>query len=159
MAGGSSSGRELIREGASPGPTTWLVCVLLGLDSWRPRCSPFQRHLPEHPKLRQSCHWLNSQPIWGGWRNFRWECPPGRFTTEHGRTSMSAGTERRRKPPDSGTERACFILSKPPKTKRSSIMTAEGDRLAKNIRIQWQKNSVNSKKNSVTTNAISAGIA
>ena len=41
-------------------------------------------------------------------------------------------TERRRKPPDSGTGRACFILSKPPKTKRSSIMTAEGDRLAKN---------------------------
>ena len=41
-------------------------------------------------------------------------------------------TERRRKPPDSGTERGCFILSKPPKTKRSSIITAEGDRLAKN---------------------------
>ena len=97
MAGGSLSGRELTREGALPGPTTWLVCVCV--------CTPWFRlmaaslftvskgiSVPEHQKLRQSCRRLNSQPIWGGWRSFRWECSLGRSTTEHGRTSMSAET-------------------------------------------------------------------
>ena len=86
MAGGSSSGRELAREGASPGPMPdSCVCSLAVVRR-------FKRHLPEHPKLRQSCHRLNSQPIWGGWRSFRWQCPLGHFTTKHGRTSMSAET-------------------------------------------------------------------
>ena len=83
MAGGSSSGRELTREGASPGPMPDTCVSSLAV------VRRFKRHLPEHPKLRQSCHRLSSQPIRGSWRSFRWQCY---FTTKHGRTSMSAET-------------------------------------------------------------------
>ena len=85
------AGRALTRGDASPGPTSWPMCVLLGCESHGgPLVRRFKRHLPE-PKLGQS--WLdrlNSQPMWGGWRpsdrNVLWAFH------HRARTSMSAET-------------------------------------------------------------------
>ena len=105
--------------------------------SWRPRSSPFPKAFARISKASTIMPPIGLTTNIGRYGEVG-EASDGNvlgsFRIHHrARTDVDVhrNTERRLKPPYSGTGRTCFILSKPPKTKRSSIMMAEGDRLAK----------------------------
>ena len=136
MAGGSLSGRELTREhgeGASPGPTTWLVCV----------CAPWFRLMAASFAVSKAFARTSKAST---------VMPPiSELTTWYGEVGQASdanvlwvvspqSTDGRRCPQKHWTSAkttrfmnrtSLFHSFEPPKTKRSSIMTAEAVRLAK----------------------------
>ena len=134
--------------GASPGPMTLLVCVLLGLAGLMAaslfaiskafaRTSKASTVMPsielttDMGKLEK----LQMGKSFGSFHHRAW--------TD---VDVRRNTERWRKPPDLGTERAFLFFRKPQRPNEAQSLRHRAIDWPKNIRIQWQKNSLHSKK-------------